>query len=150
MSDLELLPAHLGALLSQLSDANRRKVMMAVARKLRQSQSKRIGQNLAPDGAAYPPRKNTRKKHGKVRGKMFQKLKTAKSLKIETDAKGLSVGFNQGVSKVAWVHQDGLTDTVRTRYNTIHVRYAKRVLLGFTDADTQMVEDEVLKMLAEL
>lgn len=53
MAELEFLSEHLNALLTTLSDAERRKFAMMIARKVRASQSQRITRQQNPDGGSY-------------------------------------------------------------------------------------------------
>ncbi len=147
MAELEYLSEHLNALLSSLSDAEKRKFAMTIARKIRASQSQRITRQQNPDGSNYVPRKNLRGRKGKLRQKMFIKLKTAKFIKIEKIPDGVTIGFDQRVSRLARIHQDGLIDTLKYNGRTFKVRYAQRILLGFTDAETEMFEHEALNFL---
>ena len=145
MAELEYLPEHLSGLLEALGDAERRKLAMSIARKIRASQSQRISRQQNPDGSAYIPRKNLRKRKGKIKTKMFMKLKTAKFMKVESMPNGVSIGFDQRISKIARVHQEGLIDNLKYNGRTFKVRYAQRILLGFTNAEIEMAEDELLK-----
>lgn len=145
MAELEYLSEHLNALLASFSDAERRKLAMSIARKIRTSQSQRITRQQNPDGSTYIPRKNLRQRKGKIKGKMFMKLKTAKFMKIESMPNGVNIGFDQRVSKLARIHQEGLVDTLKYNGRTFKVRYAQRILLGFTDTEVEMIEDETLK-----
>ncbi|KRI03922.1 phage virion morphogenesis protein [Acinetobacter baumannii] len=146
MAELEFLSEHLNALLTRLSDAERRKFAMMIARKVRASQSQRITRQQNPDGSSYIPRKNLRNKKGQIKRKMFMKLKTAKFMKIEKISDGVTIGFDQRVSKLARIHQDGLVDTLKYNGRTFKVRYAQRILLGFTDAEVEIIENDVLKL----
>ncbi|HCT1793813.1 TPA: phage virion morphogenesis protein [Acinetobacter baumannii] len=146
MAELEFLSEHLNALLTTLSDAERRKFAMMIARKVRASQSQRITRQQNPDGSSYIPRKNLRNKKGQIKRKMFMKLKTAKFMKIEKISDGVTIGFDQRVSKLARIHQDGLVDTLKYNGRTFKVRYAQRILLGFTDAEVEIIENDVLKL----
>ncbi len=67
MAELEYLPEYLNALLVSLGDAERRKLAMLIARKIRASQSQRITRQQNPDGSSYIPRKNLRKRKGKIK-----------------------------------------------------------------------------------
>lgn len=145
MAELEYLPEYLNALLVSLGDAERRKLAMLIARKIRASQSQRITRQQNPDGSSYIPRKNLRKRKGKIKAKMFMKLKTAKFMKVESMPNGVSIGFDQRISKIARVHQEGLIDNLKYNGRTFKVRYAQRILLGFTNAEIEMAEDELLK-----
>ncbi|HDV0685633.1 TPA: phage virion morphogenesis protein [Acinetobacter baumannii] len=146
MAELEFLSEHLNALLTTLSDAERRKFAMMIARKVRASQSQRITCQQNPDGSSYIPRKNLRNKKGQIKRKMFMKLKTAKFMKIEKVPDGVTIGFDQRVSRFARIHQDGLVDNLKYNGRTFKVRYAQRILLGFTDAEVEIIENDVLKL----
>lgn len=50
MAELEALSEHLGSMLNQLSDQERRKLEMQIGRKLRASQKSRITKQQNPDG----------------------------------------------------------------------------------------------------
>ncbi|WP_238796889.1 phage virion morphogenesis protein [Acinetobacter pittii] len=146
MAELEFLSEHLNALLTTLSDAERRKFAMMIARKVRASQSQRITRQQNPDGSSYIPRKNLRNKKGQIKRKMFMKLKTAKFMKIEKIPDGVTIGFDQRVSRLARIHQDGLVDNLKYNGRTFKVRYAQRILLGFTDTEVEIIENDVLKL----
>ncbi|WP_336152620.1 phage virion morphogenesis protein [Acinetobacter ursingii] len=147
MAELEYLSEHLNALLSSLSDSEKRKFAMMIARKIRSSQIQRITRQQNPDGSSYTPRKNLRGRKGKIKQKMFMKLKTAKFMKIEKIPDGVTIGFDQRVSKLARIHQDGLIDNLKYNGRTFKVRYAQRILLGFADSELEMFEKEALNFL---
>lgn len=146
MADLEALTDYLGSMLSQLSDAERRKLEMNIARKLRASQKKRITRQQNPDGSAYVPRKNRlRDKKNKIKNKMFNVIKNAKYMRMERTPQGVAVGFAGRIAFIARVHQFGLKDKVDRDGPT--VKYASRELLGFTAEEIQMIEIDVLNHL---
>ncbi|WP_180644455.1 phage virion morphogenesis protein [Acinetobacter bereziniae] len=147
MAELEYLSEHLNALLASLSDAEKRKFAMSIARKIRASQNQRITRQQNPDGSSYIPRKNLRGKKGKLKQKMFMKLKTAKFMKIEKIPAGVTIGFDQRVSRLARTHQEGLIDILKYNGRTFKVRYAQRILLGFTDKEIEMFEQEAFNFL---
>ncbi|WP_151789191.1 phage virion morphogenesis protein [Acinetobacter seifertii] len=147
MAELEYLSEHLNALLLSLNDAARRKMATVIARKIRASQSQRITRQQNPDGSAYIPRKNLRKRKGQIKKKMFMKLKTTRFMKIENIPNGVTIGFDQRVSRLARIHQDGLIDTLKYNGRTFKVRYAQRQLLGFTDTEVEMIENDVLNFI---
>lgn len=147
MADLELLTEYLGAMLNQLSDAERRKLEMNIARKLRASQKKRITKQQNPDGSAYVPRKNRlRDKKNKIKNKMFNVIKSAKYMRMERTAQGIAIGFAGRVAFIARVHQFGLRDKVDRDGPT--VKYDSRELLGFTEEEIKMIENDVLDYLS--
>lgn len=155
MDDLTTLEEQLGALVSQLEPAARRKVAVDVGRELRRSQQKRIKEQTNPDGTAYAPRKprqfmrnaRLREKAGRIkrRAAMFAKLRTARFLKVQTDSSGVAVGFVGRAARLANVHQGGESSEVA---NGRSYKYPVRQLLGFTEADREMVRDKLLEHLA--
>ena len=147
MANLELLTEHLGTMLKQLSDSERRKLEMHIARKLRASQKKRITSQKNPDGSAYIPRKERlRNKKNKIKNKMFNVIKNAKYMRTERTAQGLAIGFAGRVAFIARVHHFGLKDKV-DRDGPV-VKYASRELLGFTNEEIKMIENDVLDYLS--
>jgi phage virion morphogenesis protein len=151
MDELQALERWAGGLLAQLTPTARRTAMLDVARELRRNQQARIASQRNPDQSAYEPRKaravkgskKLREKKGRIkRAAMFAKLRTARFLKIEADATGLAVGFGGRVSRLARVHQYGLTDRVAP--HGVEYKYPARALLGFTEADRELIRDRLL------
>jgi len=138
-----------GALLARLQPAERRKLAQTIARDLRRSQQRRIARQLAPDGTPYAPRKpqaaSLRSKRGAIRrkhGAMFVKLRSARWLKANATADSAEVGFAGRVARLARVHQYGLMD--RPAPSDKDVRYPRRPLLGFTEAERAMVRERIV------
>lgn len=147
MAELEVLVDYLGGMLSQLSDIERRKLEMNIARKLRASQKTRITKQINPDGSAFVPRKfRLANKKNKIKNKMFNAIKNAKYMRIERTPEGIAIGFMGRVASIARVHQFGLRDKVEKDGPT--VKYASRELLGFTSEEINMMENEVLQHLS--
>jgi phage virion morphogenesis protein len=152
MDELSALESWAGALLSQLAPAARRTVTREIARELQRSQRTRIAQQRNPDGTDYEKRKPRPKKHlrdkaGRIkRAAMFAKLRQTRYLRAESDAAGLTIGFAGRVSRVARIHQYGETD--RVAKGGPMYKYPARVLLGFSDADREMIRDLLLKYLS--
>ncbi|WP_281177762.1 phage virion morphogenesis protein [Paraburkholderia heleia] len=149
--ELQAVERWAGALLMQLSPAGRRKAMLDIARELRRSQQARIASQQDPDGTAYTPRKIKAKKDGKkLRGKrgrikraaMFAKLRTARYMQLEATPAGLALGFAGRVARIARIHQFGELAPVTP--GGPNARYPARVLLGFTDAERELVRDRLL------
>ncbi|MEQ1369186.1 phage virion morphogenesis protein [Acinetobacter schindleri] len=147
MADLELLTEYLGAMLQQLSDAERRKLEMSIGRKIRASQKTRITRQQNPDGSAFVPRKKRlRDKKNKIKNKMFNVIKNAKYMRMEHTAQGIALGFTGRIAFIARVHQFGLVDKVDR--DGPSVKYDSRELLGFTEEEIKMIEADVLEHLA--
>ncbi|MET1080313.1 MAG: phage virion morphogenesis protein [Pseudomonas sp.] len=75
------------------------------------------------------------RKQGAIRRRMFDRLRTAKHLKTRSDTHGATVGFFGRVARLARIHQFGERDKV----GKIDYQYPKRELLGFTDADRELI-----------
>jgi phage virion morphogenesis protein len=149
MSDLDHVANWAHALLARLDPAAQRRLNRKVAADLRKGQAKRIAAQKNPDGSPYEPRKaRPQKKKGSIRKRaMFLRLRTSKFLRTTASPTDLTVGFIGRASRIARVHQDGLTDQVAPGGK--RVRYARRGLLGMTDADIDIVADSLLRHLAE-
>ncbi|MGC3932852.1 phage virion morphogenesis protein [Pseudomonas atacamensis] len=143
---LEALEDWAAVLLGQLEPASRNKLARSVGQALRRSQQQRIIAQQNPDGSKYAPRKhrNLRGKQGriKLKVKMFQKLRTASFLKVKGDGNAISVAFTGRIARIARVHQFGLKD--RAIPEAPYIQYEQRQLLGFSDADIELIKDLLL------
>lgn len=132
VAELHDVEEWLSALLSQLEPAVRTKMLREVARDVRRIQQNNITLQRSPDGTAWEPRRITaRTKPGRIRRKMFAKLKTAKYLKAHANEDMAEIAFVPGVQKLVRVHHYGLRDRVNRRET--EVKYAERPLLGVND-----------------
>ncbi|WP_460155169.1 phage virion morphogenesis protein [Pseudomonas sp. S1_F04] len=147
---LETLEDWAAGLLGQLEPASRNKLARSIGQALRRSQQQRIIAQRNPDGSKYAPRKqrNLRGKQGRVKRKvqMFQKLRTASFLKVQGNGNTISVGFTGRIARIARVHQFGLRD--RAELGARYVRYEMRGIIGLTEADLDMIRDDLLHHLA--
>ncbi|AZR26448.1 phage virion morphogenesis protein [Xanthomonas vasicola pv. arecae] len=148
MDELTALENWAAPLLAPLQEGERRKLARKIGTALRRSQSQRIGKQQAPDGTPYAPRKQQlRQKSGRVkRAKMFAKLRRAKYFKVNASPNAASVGFVGRVSRIARVHQEGLTEQVRP--GGPRARYEKRVLLGLTASDHEQIRVMLIEHLS--
>jgi len=76
--------------------------------------------------------------------RMFQKLATARYLKMNATADGASVGYEGRIAHIARIHQKGKTAPVNpyVRYD-----YPERELLGATPDDIEMIHDMLVRHL---
>ncbi|EMM5360332.1 phage virion morphogenesis protein [Enterobacter hormaechei] len=148
MSDFKPFDNQLAGLLAALSPAGRRKLAGEIAKQLRTAQQQRIKQQKAPDGSPYQARKRQplRGKTGRIKRAMFQKLRTNRYMKASGRENGAVVEFTGKVQRIARVHQYGLKD--RPNAHAQDVQYAERQLLGFSQADKQLVETLTIKHLS--
>ena len=143
MSDLEQIQHLARDLLQRTAPAERRALLRRIAGEVRKSQSTRIGRQEQPDGSPFAARKQRATGGSRVRDrKMFRKLRMAKYLKAGSTGDEAWIGFSGRGAAVARVHQDGLDDSP-TR-GAKKVRYAKRVLLGLTAAESERALEIVL------
>lgn len=149
MAELHEVEAWLGALLSKLEPAMRTKMLREVARDVRRLQQNNITLQRSPDGTAWEPRRVTaRTKAGRIRRKMFAKLKTAKYLKAQTNADMAETAFVPSVQRLVRVHHYGLRDRVNNRGE--EVKYTPRQLLGFDDTTKEVVSSNIMRWLTNI
>lgn len=151
MATVEEVQAKLTALINNLSPQARRQLARNIGQALRKNQQARIARQENPDGTAFEPRK-PRKEFGKKKGRikrkaMFAKLRTAKHLKIKSNANEVSIGFTSSSAAIAKIHQYGLMSSPSKTKN-FKVRYAQRELLGFSQSDLDIIEDLVIEQLS--
>lgn len=138
------LANYLQPFLERLSMGERARLAKQIGRDLRKSQGKRISEQKNPDGSSYTlRRKRLREQKGKIKRKMFTKIKNTSNLKVLSNADSIAIGFVGRVARIARVHQEGLKD--RAEKGAPDVVYPKRELLGFTEQDIKLVEDSFLK-----
>ncbi len=149
-NNLEALETWAAVLLDRLEPGERSKLARSIGQELRRSQQKRVMAQENPDGSKFAPRKqrNLRGKQGRVRRKMamFKKLRTASYLKVRGDSNAVTVGFTGRIARIARVHQFGLKD--RADRGAPNVRYEQREVLGLTEADLDLIRDELLNHLS--
>ena len=118
-----------------------------MAQQLRRSQQQRIVAQRNPDGTAYAPRKprKLRGKVGRIKRQMFTKLRQAAHLKLRSTPDTIAISFMGRVARIARVHQYGLRD--RPDRCQAEVQYERRELLGFTEADLELIRDQLLEHL---
>ncbi|WP_161796817.1 phage virion morphogenesis protein [Halomonas sp. HG01] len=76
--------------------------------------------------------------------RMFQKLMTAKYMKVDASASGVGVGYEGRIAHIARIHQEGQTGQVNA-----HIRhdYPERELLGATPDDMDMLFEMIFRHL---
>ncbi|MCX9038822.1 phage virion morphogenesis protein [Citrobacter portucalensis] len=143
--DTAKIESWLDALLQQLTPVARRKMLREVATALRKQQQNTIGQQKNPDGSAFVPRK-LRARQGRIKGKMFMKLRTSAFLKTVVTPDSASVFFDGRVQHIAQVHHYGLRDKVSPRGPV--VQYTRRQLLGMNPASQALIRQLLLTHLS--
>lgn len=148
--DLTAIEPWLDGVMARLEPGERLKVARRIGQMLRRRNAERIRANIQPDGSPMEPRKITRDKRGRIRGrkgKMFPKTGLAKNLQVRADADQVEVSFKQTVAGAAKVHHYGLVDRVSRNAGAPRVRYPIRGLLGINEEDRDLILAEVSKML---
>ena len=167
MDELSALANWATPLLARLSPAAQKQLARKVATGLRQAQAKRMAAQQDPDGQTWQARKNTQRRpvqagrikaqahnnsnnnnsnnKGPRQGPLFAKLRQASHLQTKVAEGNAEVGFNRADSRIARIHQYGLTGNVNA-HGPRH-QYAVRRLIGISDADRQMVEDLLIQHL---
>ncbi|WP_410698111.1 phage virion morphogenesis protein [Citrobacter freundii] len=147
MNEFKPFDDKLAGLIGALSQASRRKLAAEIAKELRRSQQQRIKQQKAPDGSPYQARKRQplRGKSGRIKRAMFQKLRSSRYMKASGNNNAAVVEFTGKVQRIARVHQFGLKD--RPNPHSRDVQYSERRLLGFSQADKQLIEERFIKYL---
>lgn len=119
---------------------------------MRGAQQSRVAARRNPDGSPYAPRKGKaggkrlREKAGRVkREAVFRKLRIARYLRTDIDDTGLAIGFDERLSRIARVHHEGQKAPVEPGGPL--AQYPVRVVLGFADADRELVRDRLLRPL---
>lgn len=142
--DLTALETWLNPLLAKLEPQERTKLAREAAREIRKNQTKRITAQKNPDGSAFEKRKprDLRGKQGRIKKKMFQKLKMARYLKAQGSEQAVTVGFTGRIARIARVHQYGLKD--RAERGAPNVRYAQRKLLGLSFSEIEIILEKYL------
>lgn len=147
MADLEALETWLSPLLQKLDGRGRAQLARKAAQQLRRSQQQRIRAQVNPDGSPFEARKprDLRGKKGRIKRRMFEKLKMARYLKAKGTPQQAMIGFAGRVSRIARVHQYGLKDCAER--GAPIVRYSERILLGLTNIDRDNLRNLILEQL---
>ena len=135
MADLEALETWLSPLLQKLDGRGRAQLASKAAQQLRRSQQQRIRAQVNPDGSPFEARKprDLRGKKGRIKRRMFEKLKTARYFKAKSSPQQAVIGFAGRVSRIARIHQYGLKD--RAERGAPEVRYYRREILGINNEE---------------
>lgn len=150
MSDsIKQVKSAFDALLTNISKPRRQLLYQQIGRELARSQRRRIKAQQNPDGSKYEARKKPKKVRSKIKqGAMFEKIRTQRFMKLKYENEGVSLGYEGANAVIARIHQEGLVGRVKKEWN-VKVQYARRELLGFTEEDKQMVEECVIRALAD-
>jgi phage virion morphogenesis protein len=148
---LAALDRWFGEVLEGLSPAKRRRAGMKLGQALRRSNLDRIARNVEPDGRAMERRKSRLDQRGRVRrkagGKMFRKLRLVRNWSIKATPDSVEIAPTKN-DIVAATHHFGKRGFVGRAPDgsKVFTRYPERRLLGFDDADRELVVDVVSQM----
>ncbi|WP_332129865.1 phage virion morphogenesis protein, partial [Escherichia coli] len=98
MNEFKRFEDRLTGLIESLSPSGRRRLSAELAKRLRQSQQRRVMAQKAPDGTPYAPRQqqSARKKTGRGKRKMFAELITSRVFDITAPPAPGGMGFLGG------------------------------------------------------
>jgi len=148
MDAIDKLSVPFAGLVEALKPNQRAQLSRDIANRVRASQSKRIADQLNPDGSAFAPRKpQLRAKKGRIRRAMFVKLRTTRYLKSSTNSQAATITFAPVVQRMAEEHQLGLRGLVNP-HRKIWAKYPVRQLLGFSKNDVEQISSQVIAHLA--
>lgn len=142
--EIQQLDTHLKALLHRFEASERKEILCTVAKQIRTNQQKRIAAQQNPDGTSFIPRIARKAKGRMIKRKLFVKMKTARFFKVQVNQDEASIGFSGKTGAIAEIHQHGKVGTVDKK-SGIKTRYHQRQLLGLTDEDKAILENEILK-----
>lgn len=141
MSYTAPLDAWLQALIASTRPEARRQLARRVAHALRQSQIDRNRAQQNPDGTPYEPRKpqpaGLRKKKGRLRRRMFERMATTKHMHATATGSTATVEIAGRAARIARVHQFGQEDSVHR--GGPRIRYRIRKILGITDSERREI-----------
>lgn len=144
VADFAELEDYLQGLITQISPQARRTLARTIAARVRKSNQQRIAAQTAPDGSPFTPR--LRRNKGRIRRRMFSKLRTSRWLKTRGTADEAVVEFVGQAARIARVHHEGLRDRIRP--GGPEHQYAKRELLGLSSDDLALLESIVIDHIA--
>lgn len=135
--------------LDRLTDAERRKLALDIARELRRKNAATIRAQHGPDGEAWAPRKNPmRDQRGQLRKRkaqsMFAKLAGSKHLRAQVESGDAVVGFTDRTERIARVHHFGLRDSVKP--GGPEYDYPARPLLGVSNDFMERLKDRLVAL----
>ena len=152
MADFLALESWAGALLAKLQPAQRRRMLVDVARRLRTANTQRMRAQTDPEGQPWEPRKAPSaslrsqrlrlRQQARQRQPMFAKLRQAKHLKARAAGDAAVVEFARRAQRIARVHHFGETDAVNP--GGPQYTYPARELLGISQADAATLMDALL------
>lgn len=148
---LAALDQWFGQVIEGLSPPQRKRAAMKLGQALRRSNLDRISRNVEPDGRKMEGRKSRLDQRGRVRrkagGKMFRKLRLVRQWSIKAGPDSVEITPAKG-DNVAATHHFGMRGFVGRAPDGVKVytRYPERRLLGFDDADREIVLDVVAQL----
>lgn len=130
--------------LQALASPQRAVLLREIGKRLQRSQKARISAQTDPDGRPWPKRR-AKKGAGRVRAKMFRRMRTGKHMKLKSDDRTLSIGFSGHTAKIARAHHYGLRERMTmSGGKSISVKNPTRRLIGLSNQDLADIDAHVL------
>ncbi len=141
---LKRLGAFAESYLQALASPQRAVLLREIGKRLQRSQKARISAQTDPDGRPWPKRR-AKKGAGRVRAKMFRRMRTGKHLKLKADDGSISLGFSGNTGKIARAHHYGLRERMKMMGGkSIFIKNPTRRLIGLSTQDLADIDAHVL------
>jgi phage virion morphogenesis protein len=150
--DIGAIEPWLQAIIGQMAPSARAKLARKIGIKLRMINAARIAANIEPDGSAMQariprkPRITGKTARIKSRGRMFQKLRLSRNMKMKGTAAGADIYFGGRTARLAAINHFGDEMYVgeHPKGGSIRIRVAARELLGFGGDDAEAIAEMAL------
>ena len=129
-------------MLELMSPPMRQRLLGQMLRNLRARNVKRIRAQQGPDGTAWQARKAQPKGRAKRGGKMLTGMARLRHLKTAVNSEAGELGYSGGAAFLANIHHHGMLDNVSAKGPK--VQYPARPLLGISQADIDMISNQLL------
>lgn len=145
--DLDRLQLSLEALLARVEPGARRRLAIAMGRRVKTANAARLRANVTPEGTAMVPRKRRVAVPNRLgppaplapqkTGRMFRKAATPRWLRVRPDRAGVEIGYSGNAARILRIHQDGGRAQVSPQPDAPFATYPARPLLGLSADDRE-------------
>jgi phage virion morphogenesis protein len=151
--DLDRLQLSLEQLLATIEPGARRRLALAMGRRVKSANAARIRANVTPEGDAMVPRKRRIARPNRLgrpeplapekKGRMFRKAASPRWLRVRADADSVEIGYSGKGARILRVHQDGGREQVGPQPDAPFANYPARPLIGLSPTDREALLEMV-------